>query len=71
MEGLFFEVFKGIFKKKDAGKLPERKHKMSTSKQKSPEYLRKTPVQHEAFLMFGIRRLPIFPGRHQPSIFGV
>jgi len=20
---------------------------------------------------FGIRRLPIFPGRHQPSIFGV
>ena len=22
-------------------------------------------------LLFGIRRLPIFPGRHQPSIFGV
>ena len=121
---------------------------MSTSNQKSPEYLRKTPVQHERFLclvsgylfsrprlpqcgkvvqrrlrssnslpywiscslhrppdaltvdpitspwlfdlarkipthqrpkkntmrcmvfFFGIRRLPIFPGRHQPSIFG-
>ena len=31
---------------------------------------KKNTMQRMVFF-FGIRRLPIFPGRHQPSIFGV